>query len=134
MQDGGIQLLTIVLVAVGSALGGMARHMVGVVMDRVLPARIPGGTLLVNLSGCLVVGLLAAPLVLLESAPASSLSVWLVTGFLGSYTTVSAFSLQVLLMVREGRPGRAAIYVGVSLIGCLALAAIGLWIGRQLFL
>ncbi|HET9693276.1 MAG TPA: CrcB family protein [Steroidobacteraceae bacterium] len=86
----------------------------------------PWGTLVVNVLGCLLVGILGAMF-----EPASplhvrqDLRVLLVVGVLGGFTTFSAFSLEALLLVQRGAPIAAATYVVVSLALCLLAAAGG---------
>lgn len=128
MTDEVLSLPVVFLVAVGSALGGMARYILGVLIDRRHDGNWPAGTLTVNISGALLIGLVAA--ILSGSKDEPMLWALLVTGFLGSYTTVSAFSLQTLLLARKGRPGLALAHVGLSTAGCLVAAAIGLVMGN----
>ncbi len=116
-------------VAIGSGLGGAARLFVGGLVARRIGEAFPWGTIAVNVSGSLAIGVVAG----LASAPGMSAG-WQfgVTGFLGSYTTVSAFSLQTLMLARERRHARAGGNVLLSLGLCLAAVAGGLAIGSQL--
>ncbi|MES1158928.1 MAG: CrcB family protein, partial [Terricaulis silvestris] len=79
--------------------------------------------LVVNLTGCFAIGLAGAAL-----SPAPS-DAWLfiVTGVLGSYTTVSSFSLQSVALLQRS-PARAALYVGASALGCIGACALGYFI------
>lgn len=115
------QLLPLVGVAVGGALGGAARHLVALAVARRLGERFPWGILVVNLSGSAAIGALAA------AVPAGDAAARLLlgTGFLGGYTTVSTFSLQTLTLFEAGRPGRALAYAGGSVAGSIAAAAAG---------
>lgn len=113
------------MVATGSALGAVTRFELG---HRLLAARVPYplvATLLVNLSGCLFAGLLAGYL----SGPQTAATAFLATGFLGSYTTVSSFSLETLGAWQSGHRRLAASYVVTSLAGGLLLARAGWWLG-----
>ncbi len=117
-------------VAVGSAVGGAARVFVSGFVARVLGKSLPWGTLVVNVTGSAAIGVLAALAeaeVLLVRPEASAL---VVTGFLGSYTTVSAFSLQTLALAQAGDVRKAAGNVVLSLGLCLAAAAAGLLLAR----
>jgi CrcB protein len=111
------------LVAVGSGLGGAARLFVSTLVSRGLGTSFPWGTLAVNLSGCLLVGALAAMF-----EPASplhvrqDLRVLVIVGVLGGFTTFSAFSLETLLLVQRGAPVAAASYVIASIVLCLLAA------------
>jgi fluoride exporter len=115
-------------VALGSALGGMARYWLGTLIDRRSDGSWPTGTLVVNFSGAFCIGLASA---ILGTDELTSLP-WalLVTGFLGSYTTVSSFSLQTLLIARQGRVFRAVMHVGLSVTGCLLAAVVGMVAGQ----
>lgn len=129
MQD---LLLDLIWVALGSALGGTARYFVSGVVGRHVGETFPWGTLTVNVTGAFVIGLFAA----LASAHAtfSSGAVWplAITGFLGSYTTVSSFSLQTLALARDGEFLRAIGNVAASLGLCLTVVALGFAAGSAL--
>ena len=130
MTEGLLSPAIIVSVALGSALGGMIRYWIGIAVDRRMPASLPLGTLLVNVSGALLIGLMAAWLTIADGGEIVPIRAAVVTGFLGSYTTVSAFSLQTLVMVREGRVFLGVIHVAMSVGGCLLAAFLGLAVGR----
>lgn len=112
-------------VALGSALGGMARFFVSGVVARRVGERFPWGTLVVNVTGALALGALAAAAQ--HGLPAAWAPVWplAATGFLGSYTTVSSFSLQTLALVQQGEGSRAAGNVLLTLALCLAGVTLG---------
>lgn len=110
----------LVVIVLGGALGGVARFWVSGVVGRAIGETFPWGTLAVNVSGALCIGILAAVLL-----PGGQVSLWaaLVVGVLGSYTTVSSFSLQTLALVREGEWRYAAWNVLGSVTACLGAAA-----------
>jgi fluoride exporter len=114
-------------VFIGSALGGMARFWLAELVSRRLGRRFPWGTLAVNASGALAIGV-AAGLLLPETEPGiSDRFAWQVIGpgFLGSYTTVSSFSLETLALAHaKDWPGVAGNIV-LSLVLCLAAAGAG---------
>lgn len=120
------QLLSIILVAVGGAAGAMLRFWLSGLVARHVGETFPWGTLLVNVSGAAIVGLLAGSLLEPGSAPAS-FPLWLalVTGVLGSYTTVSSFSLQTMNLMRAGEWRAAGWNVAISLTLCLGAAWAG---------
>ena len=115
----------ILWVALGSAVGGVARFLVSGLVARAIGETFPWGTMTVNMTGAFAIGLLwvAAQSLALFDRP----EVWplAVTGFLGSYTTVSSFSLQTLALVRDGQIGRASVNVLLTVGLCLAAVAIG---------
>ena len=117
-------------VAAGGALGGMARAAVSGAVARGLGERFPWGTLTVNLTGSFLIGLLAGAM----SGGAEAATLWalLATGLLGSYTTVSSFSLQTLALMQAGDWPRAGANVAVSLGGCIGAAAAGWQAARAL--
>jgi fluoride exporter len=114
----------LILIALGGAAGGVARVWIGQHIQEKAGSLFPWGTLAVNGSGALAIGLLARPLA--ENEPAA---LALLVGLLGSYTTVSAFSLEMLTMLQRGRRRRAAAYAGASFLACLGGAAFGLALG-----
>ena len=122
-----------VAVIVGSALGGMARFWLADAIGRRLGERFPWGTLAVNASGALAIGVLAA-LLLGPSGSGTGAVTWqfAVAGFLGSYTTVSSFSLQTLALAHDRAWRRAAANIVLSLGLCLPAVGAGLLLGRWL--
>jgi CrcB protein len=122
-----------VAVIVGSALGGMARFWLADAIGRRLGERFPWGTLAVNASGALAIGVLAA-LLLGPSGSGTGTAAWhfAVFGFLGSYTTVSSFSLQTLVLAHDRAWRRATANIVLSLGLCLLAAGVGLLAGRWL--
>lgn len=113
-------------VVLGSALGGIARYFISGFVARRVGETFPWGTLLINVSGALLIGVFAA-LAENDASLFASPNPWLfaVTGFLGCYTTVSSFSLQTLSLARDGEGGRAAGYVILSVALSLAAATAG---------
>jgi fluoride exporter len=112
-------------VAAGSALGGMARFFVSGLVARAFGETFPWGTMAVNVSGALMIGVafaLAEADLFLASTQAWALAV---IGFLGSYTTVSSFSLHTLVLAREGEWSRAAGNIVLSVVLCLSAVVAG---------
>ncbi|PAU77559.1 CrcB family protein [Halomonas salipaludis] len=122
----------LIWVGAGGALGGVLRVWLTAVVTARWGAVFPWGTLAVNLSGALLLGLLAGAWgldVLLQQGPTASW--WLLAvGVLGSYTTVSSFSLQTLTLLRSAEPWRGYLNIAGSLLGCLLAVSLGLIIGR----
>ncbi|MCG5529892.1 CrcB family protein [Halorhodospira halochloris] len=91
-------------VALGSAAGGMARYWVTALVSRVCTSAFPWGTLVVNVSGAALAGLILGLLTIKTPIIASQTAVaLLLIGFCGSYTTVSSFALQSFVLFRDGR-------------------------------
>jgi CrcB protein len=125
MQDVFQQL---VWVALGSVLGGPARYFVSGFVGRRVGETFPWGTVAVNVSGAFAAGIITAAAIgsiFLTSAAWQ----FAVTGFLGSYTTVSSFSLQTLALVRDGQIMRAGGNVILSLALCLSAVVLGYQFG-----
>lgn len=115
----------ILWVAMGSAVGGVARFLVSGLVARAVGETFPWGTMTVNVTGAFAIGLLsvaAQSLALFARPEAWPLAV---TGFLGSYTTVSSFSLQTLALARDGEIRRASVNILLTLCLCLGAAATG---------
>jgi len=122
-----LTLTNIALVAAGGFLGGVGRFWLSGAIDRRTAETFPWGTLAVNVSGAALIGILAGLLLDRSTHLPGHISVWtaLITGFLGSYTTVSSFTLQTLELVRGGESWRAMMNVAASVVLCLAAAAAG---------
>jgi CrcB protein len=118
----------LLLVMIGGAFGAGLRHLVGLVALRRLGPGFPWGTLTVNLAGGLAMGLLAGWLV--RAGGTEQTRLLLGVGVLGGFTTFSAFSLEVGLMIERGDLGVAAAYVLASVIGAVGLLFAGLWVMR----
>ncbi|MBS0529779.1 MAG: fluoride efflux transporter CrcB [Proteobacteria bacterium] len=116
-----------VLVFVGGGLGATLRHVINVSCARCLGTSFPYGTFIINITGSLVMGLIAGYLAFKGEA-AQPWRLFVMTGILGGYTTFSAFSLDAALLYERGQLGLAAFYV----IGSVALAIAGLFGGLAL--
>ncbi|KAA5601226.1 fluoride efflux transporter CrcB [Blastochloris sulfoviridis] len=119
-----------VLVAVGGALGSVARYWCSGVAARLVGESFPWGTLVVNVVGSFAIGLIAA-FALPEGRlylPAS-VRLFLMFGICGGFTTFSSFSLQTLNLLREGEFLWAGTYIGLSVVLCLAATWAGLALG-----
>ncbi len=99
-------LTTLMLVALGGALGSGARVLVAQAVTDRLGDAFPWGTLVVNVSGALMIGallpLLAGMHGMTADGPVSPGAALMIVGIVGSYTTVSSFSLQTLALIEEG--------------------------------
>ena len=114
-------------VALGGAIGASARYGVNIMATRLVPG-LPVGTLVVNVLGCMAMGLLASGLALRGG---QHLAPFLLTGVLGGFTTFSAFSLDAATLWTRGDTGLALVYVAASVGLSLAAIAVGLWLGRM---
>jgi fluoride exporter len=114
------------LVGAGGFLGSVLRYLVGgVVQSAVAGSTFPYGTLVVNATGCFAIGLVSQ-LVEAQGAFSSAARAFLVVGFLGGYTTFSAFGNETVNLMRDGQRVAAVMNVG----GQLVLALCAVWLGR----
>lgn len=126
-----LRVRLLLLVALGSALGGVARALLAGAVQRAagVHAMLPWGTLAVNTLGALLIGALVGVLATLrDDAPATR--ALLVTGFCGGFTTFSAFSLEVTTLVERGLWPRAAAYAAASVVLTGLATALGLVAAR----
>jgi fluoride exporter len=128
------QLQIVLVIAAAGALGALARYGSVLAATQLLGDRFPYGTLLVNVVGCLVMGLAAAAL---PDPHEKSQLLWLryglMVGFLGAYTTFSAFSLDTLKHLQEGGSVIALLNVLANVLLCLAAVWSGMRIGSAVF-
>jgi CrcB protein len=118
-------------VALGGAAGAVARFLCVRWVTLIHPSSFPYGTLTVNVLGSFVAGLLYA---LLSERWAAGVA-WralLMTGFLGGFTTFSAFSLETMRLLETGRPLSAGLNVALNLGLCLGACLLGLVAARRL--
>ena len=115
------------IVFLGGGLGASLRHGVNVLVARLLGTGFPFGTMFENVTGSLVMGLLAAYFAFKGDA-SQHWRLFLTTGVLGGYTTFSAFSLDAILLYERGEIGLALLYVLAS----VTLSILGLMLGLVL--
>jgi CrcB protein len=116
------------LVFFGGGLGAMARHGVNRAGLAVVGPGFPWWTLAVNVTGSLTIGLLAGLFGAMETGHHARL--FLITGFLGGFTTFSAFSLDALTLWERGAQLQAGLYILGSVFLSLIAAALGLMLSR----
>lgn len=126
-----IDPLALLAVAGGGGVGGIARLAVGDLVARRLGTGFPWGTLAVNLSGALLMGMLVGGLGLPGPEAGRSWSL-LAIGLLGGYTTVSSFSLQSLSLWQQRRTAAALGYVVLTFAAGLMALMAGAWLGGGL--
>jgi len=119
------------IVFLGAGVGGMARHGFNVVIPRWMGSSFPYHTLVINVLGSLVMGLLAGYFALKGEA-SQSWRLFLMTGILGGFTTFSAFSLDASVLYERGDLTSAAIYIIASVGVSLAALFGGLYLMRAM--
>ena len=115
------------LVFIGGGLGSTLRYVVNIVCPRLFGAGFPYHTFIINITGSIVMGLIAGYLAFMGEA-SQPWRLFLMTGILGGYTTFSAYSLDAALLYERGELGLAALYV----IGSVVLSIAGLFGGLAL--
>jgi CrcB protein len=112
------------LVLAGAAAGGLARYVISAAIMQRVPGRFPLGTLVVNVTGCFLIGVLMS-LFTERGAPHPNLRLLLVTGVLGGYTTFSAFAWESFEAMEEG-----SLWIGLAnLAGSVVLGYLAVWCG-----
>jgi CrcB protein len=117
-------------IAVGSAIGGMSRYVIGGLVQRLLDTTFPAGTLLINVTGSLLLGAILRYGVETPTLT-PELRAFLTLGFCGGYTTFSTFSYEAVALLEDGEWGRAGVYIGLSLLLSLAAVFLGFALARQ---
>jgi CrcB protein len=118
--------LPYLLVALGGAIGSVARAWVSVMAVRLVGAGFPWGTMVINIVGSLVIGMVAASaLSPTRTLITQEVRIFLMVGFCGGFTTFSSFSLQTFELLREGRPAAALANIALSVVICIAAASAG---------
>ena len=121
--------LSIAAVAVGGGCGSVARFLVAREMERWLGNFMPYGTLAVNVLGSLALGWLAA--VFLDRPEINiALRLGIAVGFLGAFTTFSAFSFESVQLMLNGAVWRAVLNVTVNTVVCLGMCYLGMQLAR----
>ena len=120
------------LICLGGAAGTGARYLTTVWAATVFGPAFPAGTLIVNLAGSFLIGLVME-VTRTTSIIGPDLRLMLTTGFMGGFTTYSAFNEESLSLFRGGATRMAATNLGVTVGGCLVAGAAGMALGRALF-
>ena len=120
------------LVFLGAGFGGVLRHGFNVAATRALGSDFPWGIFLINVTGCLAMGLIAGWLAFrTQHGWSQDVRLLLTTGVLGGYTTFSAFSLDFATLWERGAHGAAVTYVVASVLLSLLAVFLGLAIVRM---
>jgi CrcB protein len=118
---------SVLIVGIGSFIGGALRYLISTLFKQYCTQGFPWGTLLVNLMGCFIFGIIFA----LFSKYSSTSHPWcllLTTGLCGGFTTFSTFAYESVLMLQQGNLSGFISYVATSLIMGISLFALGYWI------
>jgi CrcB protein len=115
------------MVMLGAALGGLARYVIGSAVMQRFGGRFPLGTLVVNVTGCFLIGILL-PLLTERGEPRPNLRLLLVVGVLGGYTTFSSFAWESFQAIDEGSRWIGFANLALSVI----LGYLAVWCGALL--
>jgi CrcB protein len=123
--------MRVALVALGGAIGSIARYGVGAVAAQLLGAGFPFGTLVVNLTGSFLISTIMH-VALAGTAISLELRIFLTTGIMGGFTTYSSFNYETLALINERAYGLAGLNVAATVVGCFLSGVLGLAAGRAL--
>ncbi len=123
--------MNLLAIFLGGGAGALARYGFAAFVSRQMGSGFPWGTLAVNLLGAFLMGLIVELLALKINLPPSA-RLLLTTGFLGGFTTFSAFSLESALMWQKGAYLPLSLYIGASVIGTIAVLLAAMQLVRTL--
>ena len=118
-------------VALGSAVGGAARFALSMFIQQRSSAAFPVGTLIVNITGSLILGFVLR-YALGSPSVSAEVRALLTTGFCGGYTTFSTFSYEAITLIEDGDYRRAAVYVAASVLLSLMATFLGILAAAEL--
>ena len=124
-------MIRVVLVAIGGAIGSVARYGVGALGQQLFGPAFPWGTLMVNLSGSFLIALIMH-IALTGTAISVELRIFLTTGIVGGFTTYSTFNYETLALLNQRAYGLAGLNLAGTVLGCLLTGVLGLAAGRAL--
>lgn len=125
-------MLQLIAIALGGAVGSVARFLAANMVATQFGTRFPYGTLMVNLVGSFLIGLMYI-LIVEKFKMSAEIRGLVMVGFLGAFTTFSTFSLEILDMLKSGALIGAALYLLVSVIVGVANVWLGMQLGKNLF-
>ena len=120
---------TWIAVAIGGALGSVARHWMNWFVSQKLTHDVPVATGTVNLIGCVIIGIITGLLVSGQVRMSLTARTFVYVGILGGFTTFSTFGLDTFTLMHEGRPFAAFANVFVQCVGGIAGVALGYTLG-----
>ena len=123
--------MRVALVALGGAIGSVARYGVGALAAQLFGATFPWGTLLVNLTGSFLIATIMH-VALSGTAISLELRIFLTTGIMGGFTTYSSFNYETLALINQRAYGLAGLNVAATVVGCFVAGVLGLATGRGL--
>lgn len=120
----------VLMAALGGAIGASGRYMVGVMATRLFGISFPYGTLIVNIAGSFLMGLLVS-LLAVRFSVSNEWRTFLAIGILGGFTTFSSFSLDFVYLLERKQLLAGSLYLGLSVTGSILALFWGLYLGRS---
>ena len=121
--------MRLLIVFAGGGLGAVARFVFGAWVQKLGGSHFPWGTLAVNTLGCFLIGLVVQ-IWIVTGSMSEEWRLALITGFLGGFTTYSAFNYETMLLAQQGRWELAALNVTATLLICFLAGGLGMIAGR----
>ena len=118
-----VDMLNCLVVALGGGIGACLRYLIGLIPLKE-PFVFPVKTLVINLLGCFVIGLIAA-LAVKNNSLSSKTVLFIKTGLCGGFTTFSTFALETETLIKTGQSGLAVLYIALSVVAGVGLAFAG---------
>lgn len=128
-RDRPFMMTSVLYVALGGAAGSSLRYVMGLTIVRLVGHGFPVAVITVNILGSFVMGLFV---VVAAHRGLTHMSPLVMTGFLGGFTTFSAFSLETVNLFERGQMGAAAAYVAISVVGSVGALMLGIFLAREM--
>lgn len=125
-------MINFLLIFLGAGIGGVLRYGVSNLTHSLLPRYFPFGTLVVNVTGCFLMGLFVAMIIHRFKGEAPILSSFLLIGLMGGYTTFSSFSLETMSLMENGAVVSGFLNIVFSVVLCLIAVFLGQLLGKNL--
>ncbi|MEJ8756073.1 fluoride efflux transporter CrcB [Pontibacter sp. H259] len=116
----------LLVIGAGSFIGGVGRYLLSQLIQTKSLTQFPVGTLVVNILGCFLIGLVFG--LFTKGTLSDEWRLFLATGILGGFTTFSAFSLETINLLQNGQVGQAISYILASVLLGLLATFVGLWL------
>jgi CrcB protein len=123
----------LIVIALGGACGAITRFLVSSGIYQWLGRDFPYGTLVVNVIGSLLMGLLTETLIVQRVSIGVEYRAAILVGFIGAFTTFSTFSIETFYLLEQGQISKALLNISLSVIACLLAVWLGLLLGKTLF-